>query len=158
MHGAALLYNLLLAEAYRKCRFNAIEDQADAYGEQLEDWAEHIESDRSALRSWDLPTWWSEVLAHNPRITPNSRKFVTDWMELARSGDLAQIGANTDARTLVANREFSQKKAQSRLRNERLLRTWTGASGARPLTFRWPTVKDLVTDVVNAREVDGASA
>lgn len=158
MHGAALLYNLLLAEAYRKCRFNAIEEQADAYGEQLEDWAEHIESDRSALRSWDLPTWWSEVLAHNPRITPNSRKFVTDWMELARSGDLAQIGANKDARTLVANREFSQKKAQSRLRNERLLRTWTGASGARPLTFRWPTVKDLVTDVVNAREVDGASA
>jgi len=149
MHGASLLYNLLLAKAYVSKGFDAIADQTDVYAEELSEWGDRVDADMAALSSWDLRRWWTDVLADNPRISPLTQRFVTNWISLVRSGDASKAAMTVQARELIANREQVQKKAQSRLRNDRLLRTWTGASGADPLSFRWGTVRDLVTDVVD---------
>lgn len=158
MHGAALLYNLLLAEAYVAGGFDAVGDQTDYYREALSDWVDQVQMSTDELARWDLDSWWAGVFEHNPRINRLTQVFVTEWVARTRAGGLAGLADDRGARELVANREYLQKKSQSRLRNQRLLRTWQGSSGAAPLVYRWGTVKDLVTDVVTAREVAGAPA
>jgi hypothetical protein len=152
MHGASLLYNLILAQTYVARGFDAIPNQTDLYVQELSAWGERVDADMAALESWDLRQWFTEVLALNPRISVLTQRFVTDWISLVRSGSAGKIAASAEARDLIANREQVQKKAQSRIRNERLLRTWTGASGSEPLVYRWGTVRDLVTDIVDATE------
>ena len=52
-----------------------------------------------------------------------------------------------DARTLIRGRELRQKGRQARLRNDRLMRQWGGASGSDRLNFRWPVVVRLLNDL-----------
>ena len=157
-HGAALLYNLLLAEAYEEAGLTRLTGAVDRYQERLGDWAMRIEADRPALASWDLATWWSDALVANPRIGPATQHFVTTWIELVRSNPAADIPTKSEARSIIAKRERSQKKAQARLLNERMLRNWNGASGADPLDYRWATVRRLIDDVVSALEPTDARA
>ena len=42
----------------------------------------------------------------------------------------------------------------SRLANDRLLRTWSGASGSAPLTYRWSQVRGIVRDLHDGRQRD----
>ena len=56
-------------------------------------------------------------------------------------------GANEKLRQLVSDREQRQKKGQSRLTNDRLLRTWSGESGSARLTYRWDQVRRIVQDI-----------
>lgn len=152
MHGASLLYNLLLAEAYERAGLTAVEGSVDEYVAQLEAWAEEIDPLADQLRSWDLPSWWAEVRAYNPRITPLTQRFVDTWVAMLATGDASSIATNPAARALIADRERTTKKAQARLVNHRLLRAWNGASGTRRLVYRWGTVRRLVADIVNAAE------
>ena len=59
---------------------------------------------------------------------------------------------------LVRNREFHQKRGQARLRNDRLMLQWGGASGSERLAFRWPVVARLLNDIVDGRERGRARA
>jgi hypothetical protein len=40
-----------------------------------------------------------------------------------------------------------KKQTQSRLVNDKLLRTWSGAAGTTRLSYRWGNVTRLLTDV-----------
>lgn len=158
MHGAALLYNLLLAEAYVAGGFDAAGDQTDYYRDALSDWVDEMQASAGELERWDLDDWWAGVFEYNPRINRLTQAFVTEWVSRSRGGDLAGLADDRGAREMVANREYLQKKSQSRLRNQRLLQSWQGSSGSAPMVYRWGTVKDLVADVVSAQEVARASA
>lgn len=150
MRGAALVYNLLLAEAYERTGLDRIEAPIETYRSELDEWAEEIGSRLGELRAWDRAVMRARVADRSPQITPRTWAFVDEWADiaLAAGGRVAEHGA---ARSLVANRERTQKGRQSRLVNERLLATWSGASGARPLVYRWGTARTIVTDIVVGR-------
>lgn len=146
MHGAALLYNLLVGERYEK-RYGADSGLADRYRERLAGWVETARSDPH-IASWDLTELWTLVRRHNPRVSLLTKSFVMEWHEasIRHSTDLAGDPA---ARRLVADRERRLKRRQSRLDNDKLLATWQGASGAGQLSFRWSQVRRMVNDITD---------
>jgi transposase len=80
---------------------------------------------------------WEIVRAANPRVGPATRMFVDTWLNAVVNGAVDAVADDAALRSLVAEREKRQKKAQSRLTNERLLRTWSGEAGSAGLTYRW---------------------
>ena len=76
-----------------------------------------------------------------------TQSFVDSWIDAVVAGRGSAAADEEDLRRLVAERERRQKKMQSRLTNDRLLGAWSGESGSARLTYRWPTVRTLVTDI-----------
>jgi hypothetical protein len=156
MHGAALLYNLLIAERYVGAEHTGIEPPD--YRDLLTDWAEEVSL--GAAEGWDRADMWSRLIAQNPRISANglARRFVDKWLDLILEGRAGEAADDSVMRDLVAQREKGVKKAQSRLVNPTLLRTWSGASGNRQLVFRWPQVRGMLTDIHDGAEATDAVA
>ena len=160
MHGAALLYNLLVAERYEQAGLTRLLDPVDSYREKIAEWAQEVVAD-SQLRSWDRQAMWDLVIERNGRVAANLgvRTFVDGWLDVVQAGDATSAASRTDLRDLVRLRERQVKKAQSRLVNDKLLRDWSGSSGGSRLTYRWRQVKRLLIDIHNGiEEPDGASA
>jgi hypothetical protein len=157
-HGAALLYNLLIAERYEAAGLTEVDDPVDWYRELLKQWEADCR-DTPALKHWRQQSMWSCVDAVNPRILANGRmrSFVDEWIAAIRAGH-GSPGDNAQLRELVGRRERQVKKTQSRLVSERLLRTWTGASGSARLTYRWGQVCRLLADLRTDEEAPDAAA
>jgi hypothetical protein len=149
MHGAALLYNLLVAERYEAAGLTQVESPVETYRARLADWVPEITARAQELEGWDRGDMWRRVSAYNPRIQTNAamRYFVDAWLDAVIDGRAMTAGDDERLRQLVSHREKSIKRAQSRLANERLIRAWTGASGSGRLNLRWPNVRRLITDV-----------
>ncbi|MEV6373568.1 DUF6361 family protein [Micromonospora musae] len=154
MQGAALLYNLILAEEYEKAGHDRIEPPD--YREALARWAERM----ATVAPWDRADMWSRLIAINPRIDTNlrARAFIEAWIDLVLAGRADGAAEDVELRDLVARREKTVKKTQSRLVNSKLLRGWTGASGSRRLVYRWPQVRRMLTDIHDGMEATGAVA
>jgi hypothetical protein len=148
MLGAALLYNLLVAERYEQAGLTEHKEPTSWYREELSEWTEDLAAE-TGLATWDRKDMWMRVVAQNPRIAANgaARQFVDRWLDAVAVGDVTGAADNMALRSLVAERERSIKKGQSRLVNEKLLRTWSGASGSRQLVFRWPQVRRMLSDI-----------
>jgi hypothetical protein len=159
MHGAALLYNLLIGEWYQSKGLTDVAEPAAHYRDQLAAWVAAVEQ-RPERSSWDTDAMWQRVIRQNPRIAGNvgARRFITDWLDFFVEGPVAGIADDEVLRRRIRQRERSVKGAQSRLTNERLLRSWAGASGSRRLAYRWGVVATLVNDIHEALEVHGAGA
>lgn len=158
LHGAALLYNLLIAERYEKAGLTEVEEPVDRYRELLGEWESHCR-DTPTLRHWQQQAMWSCVDEVNVRIRANvrMRAFVDEWIAAMRTAS-SPIANDQRLRELVSRRERHVKKAQSRLVNERLLRSWTGASGSARLTYRWGQVCRLLEDLSTDLETPHAAA
>ena len=153
MHGAALLYNLLLAEACERAGFD-ITDVRD-FRQALDVWAEQM----ATVGPWDRPDMWARLVRVNPRIAAGSaRRFVERWLELIAGVRPQHVADDAELRTLVADRERAMKKTQSRLANPELLRAWSGESGTRPMVFRWPQVRRMVIDIHDGTDTGHAAA
>ena len=150
MHGAALLYNVLLAERAEELGLLEHEERRDHYAAQLEEWQREIES--SDLGRWDLTQLWTLVTEQERPAAARTLSFVTDWVALTLSQISHGLADDPHARALIMNREFFQKGSQARLRNDRLMRQWGGASGSARLNFRWPVVARLLDDIARGRE------
>ncbi|TKJ28319.1 DUF6361 family protein [Blastococcus sp. CCUG 61487] len=148
MHGAALLYNLLIAEWYEKEELTRVPEPVQTYREALDVWEVEVAS-HSRRSSWDTSAMWQRVIEQNPRITANvrARRFISDWLDAFVHEELREVADSKALRLLVAERERAVKGAQSRLRNEKLLRNWAGASGSRRLAYRWGNVATLIRDI-----------
>ncbi|NES28129.1 hypothetical protein GCE86_08725 [Micromonospora terminaliae] len=148
IHGAALLYNLLVAERYQVAGLTEHEEPVDWYRNELKGWDDRVSAERG-LKGWDRSGMWDRLIEQNPRIAGNvaGRRFIDRWLEAVTSGAAGGAADDQSLRNLVAERERSVKKGQSRLVNEKLLRTWSGASGSRQLVFRWPQVRRILIDV-----------
>ncbi|TDC45575.1 hypothetical protein E1258_30180 [Micromonospora sp. KC207] len=92
---------------------------------------------------------WTRLIERNPRISTNvkARQFIERWLDAVTSGAAGDAAGDSTLRGLVSERERSVKKGQSRLVNDKLLRTWSGASGSRRLVFRWPQVRRILADI-----------
>ncbi|SBT52820.1 hypothetical protein GA0070611_5807 [Micromonospora auratinigra] len=148
MHGAALLYNLLVAERYEQAGLTEHENPADGYREALREWSDRVAA-LPGLKGWQRSGMWARVIEQNPRIATNAaaRQFIERWLDAVTSGAAGDAAIDRGLRALVDERERSVKKGQSRLVNDKLLRTWSGASGSRQLVFRWPQVRRILADI-----------
>lgn len=150
MHGAALLYNLMLAEkaaAIQGTEAGQWDDLAGGYRQRLEDWREDLRT--LALAEWSLDALWSLIAETAHRIAPATRRFAEDWRDIVRQSG-AQVADSPTARALVEEREARLKGPKSRLRNPSALARWNGASGTAMLGFRWNTVASHLRDLADA--------
>ena len=142
MHGAALLYNLMLAERREN------EEWIEQYRDKLSEWRE-MDFDRAAVSLWPLDDFWRCIAHDSHRIRDRARRFVHRWCELAEEngGEIADLHA---ARALVQERERALKDSQSRFVNRTVLDKWGGRSGADRLSFRWRESNSHIRDLANA--------
>ena len=145
IYGAPLLYNLLLARRCGDERKNKIAE----YRDKLETWSGEL--DRSALANWSVTDFWLTI-GQRRRINPGAQDFVTQWINLARSGelDVAKHGIpadDSDPARLVRGREKALKRERSRFRNRRLLDQWSGGSGLYRMSYRWSKVRDYIGEL-----------
>lgn len=141
MHGAALLYNLLVAESA------AIPDVVDHYRERLDDWHEELVETRT-LDGWDRGELWSVLTARNERIPLPTRRFTDAWLDVLLDGD--RVEDSSRARDLVAQRERGLKGGRARLTNRSAREAWKGESGTGLLDYRWGVTRRLLDDLLSA--------
>lgn len=143
IYGAALLYNLLLAEA------DGREELRDRYRADLAAWAMLLSQEEAQLQAWDLSRFWTVATQTGAPIGGRTRLFVSQWVGLAlRPGRLGEVADDRAARELVAARERALKGAQARLVNARARELWNGAAGLGRLAYRWPVAQRIVGDIL----------
>jgi len=144
MHGAPLLYNLMLAEE------KGDDERVEGYRAWLASWWNQLQVRRSAMSSWDRHAFWETVRGAGGRVSPQTRQFVLDWWDLAfEINNIAMLMASPHARELIAARERRLKRARARIGNPRALELWNGAAGTVQLDYRWNRpVKMLLNDIL----------
>ena len=143
MHGAALLYNLVLSEELRNTEW------IDSYRGRFAAWAALLQHRGEAFASWKRPDFWALVESTRSRVTLKTRRFVNAWLDLALTESSPDVLAGDGrARGLLRERERELKKSRARLGNARALERWSGASGAQPLNYRWHRVNVIIADIL----------
>lgn len=164
MHGASLLYNLILAEEVLDLRstggeLTVDEDLTDLYRGAMDEWVALLDGRLHHHRVWDRAAFWSLVTKRNPRVPYHTRFFIDAWLDLALERP-EELVDDPRARALVRNRERQIKRGLARAGNPRQLERWSGASGTGRLDYRWNGVRlmldDLIVGVLNAREATRA--
>jgi hypothetical protein len=154
VHGASLLYNLLVSERYEAKGFTRVQDPVDSYGTELADWAERYRVGMTG--SWSWQGFWTVVLPGNPRVPPGARAFVESWLAgIDRCGPEG-VADDPSLRQLVQTRAARLRGGRAVLANDKLLATWGGSSGAGELVYRWGTVRQLVVDIQDGLARAGA--
>jgi hypothetical protein len=150
IHGAALLYNLMLAEAVPS------EELEAEYREDLLKWHELISERVVWFSEWDIEGFWRTATDQNRRIPLLTRQFVHRWIELIRtSGNRRLKIENSErARSLIRERESQMKKSLARLQNRKSLELWNGAAGTEQLNYRWPVTQRILSDILEALYYD----
>lgn len=139
MHGAALMYNFLLARLRKR------EDLEDLYRDSYEQWARELPL--GEIRFWKLDELWKRVSVENHVIRPQTQTFVEAWIKLAGTSPRSLL-SSTEAHRLIEERERRNKPpAQRRFTNPKALEQWGGASGVGRLVYRWPNVQVLLNDL-----------
>lgn len=138
MHGAALLYNLMLAEASSR---SDRDELIERYRADLESWEKRV----GQLPGVDPSGFWTVLNTRGVVLTPRTRSFLSSWFHLVAAGEATQ--SSTAARDLILRREVQLKSGRARLRNPRQMERWGGSSGAGALEYRWGVVRGLVADI-----------
>lgn len=142
MHGAALLYNLMLSELRSDSKREL------AYTEALENWNQTCSARSTALMEWNLEVFWHLVQQDGARVPSITKTFVGDWLTLVRNGARPSWPRDKRARELIINRERFLKRKQARLDGGPALELWGGASGTGQLDYRWGRIaRQFVLDV-----------
>lgn len=146
MHGAVLIYNLMLAEAQRSSE----EDWTERYTDLLGSWSEDVAAAARGFATWNREDFWRTVRRKRPQVPLTTQRFIDTWLDLLLEAHDPLSLANSNAiRNLIANREHQLKRAQARLRNPRLLERWNGETGVGMgrMNFRWDVMKSHVADI-----------
>lgn len=153
IHGAALLYNLMLAEA------RGIDDLKEWYREELAIWATDLEAMHYVLEEWNRDEFWEMVASEGARVAPPARMFIDSWLDMALVPEKAAgVVDNGGARRLIRDRELALKRGLARLHNQSALELWGGAAGVAQLGYRWGDAQVIIKDIRDGlkREDDGA--
>jgi hypothetical protein len=140
MHGAAILYNLLLAEAGSR------DELAAQYADEFQKWSKDLAAEKWRIREWDMHGLWEIARHPSHSITPWAGEFVESGVRLWLDHGAA-LWEREDARRLVRNREMRLKGPRSRFLNRRALEQWGGEAGLRPMSFRWYNAKTFLKDL-----------
>lgn len=150
LHGAALLYNLMLAEAVPN------DDLIEKYRTRLASWQAMMGDRDLAFREWDQQGFWAIVDVDQARIPIPTRSFASRWIELSLTSPtvMAERFGTRVQRELVRDREVSLKRGRARLQYREYLLLWGGEAGADQLDYRWSTAQIIVNDIL--REISGS--
>jgi len=142
IHGATLVYNLLLARKSNR------DDKVNEYEVALAEWRDELVR-TGALEDWNRTTWWTTVRAKNPRLRRITVQFVDSWLDwISRDLDLAN---SSEVHAFISTRERQIKGSRARLVNQAALDRWSGASGLGRQEFRWPIARRHLEDLYAAR-------
>jgi len=144
IHGANLLYNLMLAEILAETE-DPNQQGKDGFATQLlqehtnrlQQWQASITAEIGTLSGWraDLPRFWELVSGRGYRMTRPMVDFVEQWIGLAV--DLrGNVIPSDAARRLVRSRERRKKGRRSRFTNRRAREQWGGHSEVGRNSFR----------------------
>lgn len=147
MHGAQLLYNLLLAELHRSEGYRDDDQYIDRYRNSLGKWQEGLAAidlaEAGAVRQM-----LNRIHVDRDRpIHPRSTAFITAWYDIVRELGSGQVADSRGVREFVRKREISHKGSLSRLKNPKRLQNWAGGSGAGALNYRWSYVQGTIGDI-----------
>lgn len=145
IHGAQILYNLMLAEAAEVDRAEHGELVGELQG-RGEKWADEIVQGRHDLGLWDLERFWTLVRRQNPRVPVRTQRFVEDWIERTLTDPSATLD-DAGARRQIIDRELALKGGLARLSNRRAREVTQGPVGLERLNYRWPNVRLVLTDL-----------
>lgn len=148
LHGAALLYNLMLAELIKHKEW--IED----YTERMDHWWSLVQKQSMDMKNWSRTDFWKTVTSEGARILPTTRAFVDEWLDILfetmnNNLPVTEVIALKRPRLLIKNREFALKRGKARLDQPRALQMWNGDAGSNRLSFRWSTARTIVLDILN---------
>jgi hypothetical protein len=148
MHGAALAYNLLMAEAAATAGTRDGE-LVDHYRDRIRTWADgEVRPIRKELGAWRRDELWQLVAQIAPSSSVPARRFSEAWM-FAAIADPWGAADQPDIRDLIKRREQALKGGLARLTNRRALERWSGASGLGRLLFRWPNARSILRDIAD---------
>ncbi len=149
VEGAALLYNLMLAEERSHSDLEPTDaTSAGSYEVRLDEWT--ADATRVGLADWaaHIDGFWNCILDHRVRVPGETRDFLDRWARLLADGPQG-MAASQAARDLIRCREIQHKRGQARLANKKRLGEWRGEAGTRRLVFRWPQVQRMLTDIAD---------
>ena len=153
LHGAALLYNLMLSELQQH------EGRMEKHRKALEVWAASMVKIKSELADWHLNGVWKIVRSSGRSVGYPTRAFIERWIEdLKKLGPRAVVRKDSRARMLVREREVQLKRGRSRLTNPRHLELWGGDSGTGQLSYRWGAARRILKDIFDGLEMVEANA
>ena len=142
IHGAALLYNYLLAQKAMKAEL------IEGYQQALQDWAQRIMEHYDKYKAWPFQNFWKVAAGGRTNISQATRLFVQEWLTMALNPAIVtHIVDHAPARELIANRERRLKGNLARLENQHALELWTGQAGTAQLDFRWSVAQVLLADI-----------
>lgn len=144
IHGAALVYNLLLSEQKQGGEF------IGHYRDQLQGWWDRLKCRQHEFDIWDRASFWRLLSDCNTRIRGVTRRFVDEWMDLTFAAtSLSAIADSNAARRLVTNQEHAVKPGRARIGTPRTTENWEGSSGSAQLNYRWNRpVRAIVNDIL----------
>lgn len=156
MHGAALLYNRMLATAFGG-------DQGQKWAERFEarlaDWSGEIDEVKDEVRNWELDGLWQHVRSTGRTVRFPTQAFVERWVAMVQKSGPRNATQSSGAERLIKEREYQLKRGRAKLHNRRHLELWGGSSGADRLEYRWPDTKAILSDIFDglAREDEDAA-
>jgi hypothetical protein len=142
MHGAILLYNLMLAELSQSS------DLVDWYKTGLATWQDELEACSAVLAAWEREAFW-RLVTGSSQIPGRTRAFVSVWLRtLFTDGQWRHLATSREARALVRDRETWLKRGRSRFESQRHLEMWSGVAGIARLDYRWPIARRITNDIL----------
>jgi Family of unknown function (DUF6361) len=150
MHGAPLLYNLILAEQERWDE--GIEDYRGRFAE----WASLIAGRSSIFQAWKRARFWELAHADNTRVSSPTYDFSNTWWDFVLAVDASKLRDNPTVRALIRDREHKLKKNLARIGNPRARELWNGDSGSAQLEYRWLISQRLLEDIFKGLEAPDA--
>jgi len=150
MHGAPLVYNLILAEQEQW------DEGVEKYRDRFAEWSGLIASRRSVLKQWARGRFWELAGDANTRISSQTYDFSNTWWDFALGADPAKLCDNPNIRGLVRDRERKLKKNLARIGNPRARELWNGDSGSAQLEYRWLISQQLLADIFEGLQATDA--
>ncbi|WP_182057631.1 DUF6361 family protein [Pantoea sp. ME81] len=138
MHGAALLYNYLLAKE------RADNDLLSQHHDSFVAWFNALPREDIAI--WSLDHMWILTAGPDYSISQKTRRFVEQWIDLIRQASGALL-TSKEACALIRAREIALKGPRSRFKNRRALEQWSGSAGTLRLVYRWNNVQIVLKDL-----------
>ena len=147
MHGAALLYNMMLAQKQSFLKITSAKNLITEYRGKLDKWTAGNPVKR--VKNWDREKFMN-LIKYRRLLNPSTECFVHEWCDMVLRSD-GNVEAYSEARNLIEKREHMLKGSRARLRNEDALRRWGGSSGEGLLNFRWNVVISHLKDICDAK-------
>jgi hypothetical protein len=130
--------------------------------DSLNGWQEQLAGEAQALSAWDRQDFWALVQRLHPRLSPATRNFSEQWIQIAlRVASGARVWNESAIGALIVKREVQLKGGRARLcvENQRARDRWQGDANAFRMDYRWRPTQAIINDIVRGRpeEREGAS-